>query len=387
MKVMFYVQHLLGIGHIRRAALLSDAMQKQGLDVTVVLGGRDVPGIDFPHASIVRLPQAHVADHHFNPLLDETRNPVDEAWKECRGAALLAAFMDIRPDVLLFEMYPFGRRQFRFELLPLLEAAAGMRPKPLIVSSIRDILVSKPKPGRNQEITDLVHQYFDRILVHADPTFVRLEETFPEARQLGRLIDYTGFITAPDDTDPVISGNDEVIVSAGGGAVGGALLKAALMVKDETALADKTWRFVTGPNLPDEDFNFLQNQNVSGVIIERYRPDLPQMLGNCSLSISQGGYNTIMDLLRGKAKAVVVPYDEGGESEQLIRARLLAKRNLVHILESKNLTTTTLVETVQQAIQAKPGSVKDIDTDGAQKAARLIAEYCFPEKKTRGVHA
>ncbi len=51
--------------------------------------------------------------------------PVGERWKAERRAALLAAFRAADPDVLLIEMFPFGRRRFRFELLPLLEAARG----------------------------------------------------------------------------------------------------------------------------------------------------------------------------------------------------------------------------------------------------------------------
>ncbi|MGY9107127.1 MAG: glycosyl transferase, partial [Alphaproteobacteria bacterium] len=47
-KVFFYVQHLLGIGHSMRAALLTRAMTEAGLEVTLVNGGEptnlDDPG-------------------------------------------------------------------------------------------------------------------------------------------------------------------------------------------------------------------------------------------------------------------------------------------------------------------------------------------------------
>ena len=39
-RIFFYVQHLLGIGHVRRAALLARGMVERGIDVCVVLGGR-----------------------------------------------------------------------------------------------------------------------------------------------------------------------------------------------------------------------------------------------------------------------------------------------------------------------------------------------------------
>ncbi|MCH8110355.1 MAG: glycosyl transferase, partial [Proteobacteria bacterium] len=42
-RVFFYVQHLLGIGHLRRAATITRAMAARGLDVTVASGGSEIP--------------------------------------------------------------------------------------------------------------------------------------------------------------------------------------------------------------------------------------------------------------------------------------------------------------------------------------------------------
>ena len=42
-------------------------------------------------------------------------------------------------------------------------------------------------------------------------------------------------------------------------------------------------------------------------------------LDRAALSISQAGYNTVMNLLRAKVPAIVVPYDEGEETEQIFR--------------------------------------------------------------------
>ena len=42
--------------------------------------------------------------------------------RNSRRTALLSLADEVDPDILLLETYPFGRRQFRFELLPLLDA-------------------------------------------------------------------------------------------------------------------------------------------------------------------------------------------------------------------------------------------------------------------------
>ena len=82
--------------------------------------------------------------------------PVDAAFQTRRRDLLLAAFADFRPDVVIIEAFPFGRRQVRFELLPLLDAVAAARPRPLLVCSLRDILQERSKPGRDEESVALV---------------------------------------------------------------------------------------------------------------------------------------------------------------------------------------------------------------------------------------
>ncbi|MFQ5954296.1 MAG: glycosyl transferase, partial [Kiloniellales bacterium] len=122
-RLLIYVQHLLGIGHLRRATTLAHGFAAAGLEVTLISGGFPVPGLDLSGLGFVQLPPTRAADEHFKALLDEHDRPVDEAWKARRRELLLAAFDRVRPDVLLFELFPFGRRQLRFELDPLLEHA------------------------------------------------------------------------------------------------------------------------------------------------------------------------------------------------------------------------------------------------------------------------
>ncbi|MEO6624419.1 MAG: hypothetical protein ABIN37_06265, partial [Burkholderiaceae bacterium] len=122
-RVLFYVQHLLGIGHYKRAATLVDALTRSGLEVTMVSGGHPVPALPVNAARVVQLPPAGAADLSFRTLLDAQGQAVDDAWKARRAALLLEAFNQADPHALVIELFPFGRRQMRFELLPLLEAA------------------------------------------------------------------------------------------------------------------------------------------------------------------------------------------------------------------------------------------------------------------------
>ncbi|MBT5241732.1 MAG: glycosyl transferase, partial [Rhodospirillaceae bacterium] len=178
-RVLFYVQHLMGVGHQMRAAAVTQELVKAGFDVTYVSGGMPVPGLDLGGASFEQLPPCKAADSSFQALVDETGNPVDASWRESRKESLLNLFAHVRPNVLITETFPFGRRLMRFELDSLLKRAAQTTPKPLIAASIRDILEPKSTPERYDEIADKIEHWYDAILVHGDPNLVPLEATVP----------------------------------------------------------------------------------------------------------------------------------------------------------------------------------------------------------------
>ena len=181
-RVLFYVQHLLGIGHLRRAATITRALQRAGLSTTLVSGGHRITGVELAGANFVQLDPVRAQDESFKTLVNVDGIVIDDAWKARRRDALQKVWRETKPHILMFELFPFGRRQMRFELLPLLDAALSDPDRPLIVSSVRDILVGQQKPERQAEMRDLIAKYFDRVLVHGDPGLIPFDRTFPFAR-------------------------------------------------------------------------------------------------------------------------------------------------------------------------------------------------------------
>ncbi|MCO5732360.1 glycosyltransferase family protein [Rhizobium sp. SSA_523] len=368
-RVFFYVQHLLGIGHLVRASRIAVAMQQSGLDVTMVTGGNRIEG--FPDKTVrhVELPAILASNSAFSGLADAQGSPVDDTYKARRVDALLSAFHEIKPDAVLIEAFPFGRRQMRFELLPLLEAIRTARPRPLLFSSVRDILQENRKPGRDEETAQLVEDDFDGVLVHGDPAFVRLEDTFPLAARITGKVHYTGLV-APEPPVPAADRFD-IVVSAGGGAVGAQLIGAAI---EAQALLDdaRSWCLITGPNLPAEEFDRLSRQTPAHVTLVRFRPDFPGLLANASISISQAGYNTVCDVLRTGVLSVLVPFASGGETEQTVRAQKLEAMGLAQVVREEELSGSKLARAVSLAGQSRRSKPPGIGLSGAQDTARLI---------------
>ena len=371
-RIAVYVQHLLGIGHLRRAAALASALAHAGADVLVLSGGVTVADVDFGQARVTQLPPCLAADSVFSALLDETGRCIDSEWKDRRRQLLLKEMGAFEPHALIIEMYPFGRRQFRFELLPLLYWAQNA--KLLVVSSVRDILVDKGRDDRVLEAADLVRRYFDLVLVHGDPRLVPFERTFPRAGAIADKLHYTGYVVEK----PALAGaadrsNGEVLISAGGGAVGGPLFKLALAARRLCVLKERRWRFVAGRNLPEADFGLLQEaaRIDPGIVVDRFRADFTSLLATCHVSLSQGGYNTVMELLALRTPAVIVPFADGQESEQALRATLLAERGALDVLEADSLDPALLAATLTR--RARTGALAiNLDLDGARRSADIV---------------
>lgn len=360
-RVFIYVQHLLGIGHLKRAATLAQALRAYGFEVILASGGAPVDGI-----AVLQLPPASSPD--FRQLIDENGKPVDEAWKRRRRDALIQAYCKASPDVLLIELFPFGRRQMRFELIPLLDAAKAGPRRPLVVCSVRDLI--QPNPAREQEAAERFERYFDRLLVHGDPRIATFERTFGQAPRLGSRLFYTGYVVEETPREHIDVGKDEVLVSAGGGAVGRRLLETALEARALTSLRDRTWRILAGPNAKDMD-----SLKGEGVIVERARDDFTLRLRNCVVSVSQAGYNTVMETLQAGARAVLVPFAAGGESEQTLRAKLLVGRGLAQMVEEHELTPVTLAAAIERARASPRPACAAVDLGGARRSAELLREW------------
>jgi len=378
---LLYVQHLLGIGHLVRAGALARGLEAAGIRVVLVSGGMPVPVLDIGVgvSRFEQLPPVRAADETFKNLVDETGNSVDDAWRARRRERLLAIFHRERPDIVITELYPFGRRQMRFEIEPLLERARTLREQaglPVIASSVRDILVPPAKAERTDEIIERVRHYYDLVLTHGDGEVIPFERSFTRAGDIAGITRSTGYVVGPVPArqGPGAPGYDEVIVSAGGGAVSEDLLQAAIGARALCDLRERVWRVLIGHNYAEAAFLTCRAAAPPGVLVERARSDFTQLLANCALSISQGGYNTVTEILATGARAVCLPFAGGRESEQTLRCRLLAERGVLQVVERDVLCAEQVALAVGRALKSQPDQGHVVNMDGAARSAALLLE-------------
>ena len=376
--LLFYCQHALGLGHLVRSLSLAEALAEH-FDVVLLNGGRFPEGANAAAGvRVINLPPlGH--DASFNLVSHDPAYSVGEAMS-ARPRIILDALEITAPAVVLVELFPFGRKKFEFELLPLLDAVQSMgAERPAVVCSVRDILVGRQsqQARHDERAAGLANRYFDAILVHSDPRFATLEETFRPATPMTVPVHYTGFVTGSATPVEVAPGDRlrRVLVSAGGGMVGGPLFESVVEAHRRWHAAGLTTTVLAGPFAPEPVWSWLQNQaeHLDGFEAIRYLPDLRTEMARSAVTVSQCGYNTTMDILRARVPAVVVPFAEGGEDEQRKRAERLADLGVLRCLAPEDLDADRLADAVLAAASTTPAMVS-LALNGRERSARILAD-------------
>lgn len=372
-RAMIVVTHLLGVGHLARMAAVGRALVAEGWDVTLVSGGRPVPTARIDGCALVQLPPVHCVGTDFRTLIAEDGSVADAAYLAHRREALLEAFDACRPDALIVELYPFGRRALADEFEALLERARTSDPRPAILSSIRDVLNPPSRPERADQALERLARSFDGVLFHGDAAVVPLKASWPTPPALERRLIETGYVHDGDagNANGGEDGREEIVVSGGGSAASLPLCRAAIQAAH--LLREHRWRLLVGHGVPAAEFEALQASAPPHMLVERARPDFPALLARSALSISQSGYNTVLDLAAAHARAILVPFSAGNEQEQTIRAGELARRGLAAVLETQGLDGAGLAHEAARLLASPRPDWSAIHAGDAKRTANEIA--------------
>jgi predicted glycosyltransferase len=290
---------------------------------------------------------------------------------------LLSLLEEFAPDAFLVELFPFGRKRFAFELIPAIEKVRSGAVPATVICSLRDILVMKSNQAAHEaRVSEMVNQYFDHILVHGDPRFQLLEETFSRVADLRCPVEYTGFVvqrTAESELASLALPREPfLLVTIGSGRYrnGHKLIEAVLHA---APLLDRRIVVFAGPFIPEEVFKRLWGiaEAQPNVQFERYTPDLLPYFERADLSISMGGYNTVMNILTTGSHAIVFPYTANDDQEQFIRAEKLHALGVIEMIHPDDLEPRRLARIVGTVLARTPAE-PNWQMDGADHSARVV---------------
>jgi predicted glycosyltransferase len=315
----------------------------------------------------------------FKKLLTDQNTVADAAFLQTRQAIAVKTVQDMQPDVVITELYPFGRRSLAKEFVALLEAANALTPRPVVLSSVRDILEPPSKISKAGDTRELLKQFYDGVLVHSDEELTTFDVSWPVTNDVKSMLRYTGYVApAAPVADNDVPGAGEIIVSTGGGSIGQELYECAIAAAKRSPLR---WRLLIGG--ADKDARVAELQALADdptIIIEAVRPDFRQMLLKAEATVSMCGYNTALDVLQTGVPTVFVPFSDAGEVEQTLRARALASQPGIEVLSSVDLTPESLLSELKRVLAHGRRAPTEMRMDGAAGSVR-IAKEMLAEKR------
>lgn len=384
-RVSIYSQDSLGLGHLRRNILIGGAFLKTTKDSNVLLFA------DSPVAPFFTLPER--MDHIKLPSIrkvsagcwEATRLRIDEGeLVELRANLLRDALLNFRPDLLLVDHMPGGAQG---ELLPALKVLTQRYPKSCVVLGLRDILDAPEVTQRVWESDgayDAVRRYYNRILIYGSSEMFNTCSTYCLPVPLDGT-HYCGYVVkqgpvkcakAVRQAARVAKGRF-IFVSAGGGGDGQLLMQTYVRaVRTLGPRGDFATLMAVGVNAPP-DFASELAAEARGLPIRivSYVDDSSSCIAAADLVVCMAGYNTLSEVLYLKKKALVIPRS-GPSAEQTTRARLLAERQLIDVLDPANLSPVNLAQRLVEDLERGDYPLADraLPMDGATQAASRLAE-------------
>ena len=184
----------------------------------------------------------------------------------------------------------------------------------------------------------------------------------------------TGF-TPPEDREALRAelgyrpGERICLVTVGGSGVGTPLLRrvAAAFPLAEKAVPGLRMIAVTGPRIDPASVPVPD-----GVEVRGYVPDLYRHLAACDLAVVQGGLTTTMELVAARRPFIYVPLARHFE-QQIHVAHRLAQYSAGRRMDYAAMDPEYLAEAMAAEIN-RPVDYRPVETDGAARAAALLAE-------------
>lgn len=366
-RLAFYCQHLLGVGHLTRSFAIANGLVRD-FDLVFIQGGPDIGRKPVDAIRLIELTPLQMRESDSSLYDPKNEISVEDVFQQ--RAKLLSEIAEEAFDFLVIELFPFGRKKFKAEILPFIQQMRDRNPNLKVICSLRDILVEKDDyKKRDPKIAQLVNEYFDFVFVHSDPKVLALDATFSEAAAIQSKTIYTGFVTEKRQSFPKAENSKQILVSQGGGVVGRELLEAFAALVEP--MSDYQFLFSLGPNAPKDLRARLCEiaGNSTNYRVVDFLHNFEEELSRSCLSASLSGYNTVMNLLNCRIPALVYPYL--ANREQSLRAQAIAKYGYLSVLSSGDLRPEVLRSRVEFQLE-KSYPESDLQITGVENTAELL---------------
>ncbi len=385
-QMVIYSHDTFGLGNIRRMLAITEYLLNKIPDLSILL----ITGSPMIH-------NMHLPKNRFDylklPVIGRTSNGEYVAKKlgtnfddlvKLRSQLIKMAVSNFNPDVMIVDKKPRGIAD---ELHATLDMIHHNMPATSVVLLLRDIL-DDPKVTRriwlkNRYFQSIARYYHSVLVMGSKKVFdVCQEYDFPV--HIADIVQFCGYINRnhifSKITTPLLFndvGKPKILVTVGGGEDGFVTLNHFIKGLTKHARNEKfSTLIVTGPEMSQQYRGEIQNkgEHLRHVQVVDYTPDLMAHMQAANLIVSMAGYNTIVEILAMKKRAIIIPRIKP-VLEQLIRAERMDKLGLLKCIHPDKLSSEYLINEVAVQLAHSDPATKTFDTlnfDGLRNLTRVI---------------
>jgi len=394
MRLMVYSHDTFGLGNIRRMLAICTHLQATipDLSVLIVSGSpmlhsfRVLPGIDYIKLPCLKRTEEGDLGVRFLDL------EVEQVVR-LRRELILSTVVSFEPDVVLVDKRPDGLAK---ELEPSLRYIKCNLPRTRTLLVLRDILDAPEVTAAEwvkRGYQNVVQWYYDGVLVLGEQRIFDVCTEYRFSRALCRKVRYCGYV----ERDPparsraavraelgVAEGENLVLVTAGGGEDGYALMSTYVETAEEVSRKFSTRSLmVAGPELIPARASALRTaaQHRDDIQVIEFTDDMMSYMNAADVVVSMAGYNTICELLTLRKRAVLVPRVKPVQ-EQKIRAERIAELCGFQIIHPNHLNARALGRAIGEQIRALCSGAEapaGVDLDALPRITEVLSGVGVPD--------
>jgi len=392
LRIALYSHDTMGMGHMRRNLLISQALSHSSLQVSILMitGARQASAAEMPPGvDCITLPALRKESNgcYLSRSLDI---PIQDLAK-IRAQMIRTSIAAFNPDVLIVDNVPRGA-------LAELDATlrdVRQRGHTRCVLGLRDVLddpehvKAEWSKAQNEQT---IRAYYDKIWIYGDPNVYNAVQEYQLADDIADKVSFTGYFDRrvqyePRNDTAAIKSRTElglceghfILCMVGGGQDGCRLTEAFAVAK----LPEGSFGvIITGPFMPAETRAKLHNiaAKRTDLRVLEFVSEPRQFLNQADTVIAMGGYNVISEILSYEKNALIVPR-VAPRQEQMIRAERLRTLGMVDVMHPDQVTATGLSNWLINSIRSenKPSVHSKFDFNGLSRLPALITEVCDHE--------
>ncbi len=386
-NILMYSHDTYGLGHIRRTMSIAGHLRASDVNVLILTGSPIAGRFPFPeNVDFVRIPGMIKQTNDEYRSLSIRIDP--EHALNIRKAIIGATTRTFRPDLFIVDKEPLGLKK---EVLPTLQWLKEHSPATRTVLGLRDIMDDRETvraDWRHKDVYRHLEELYSEIWVYGRQEIYDAAEEYALPPAIRSKLHFTGYLprrvasgkAAAKTRKKFCVGRGEwmIVVTAGGGGDGYAMMETYLAMHEEKEMNGIRSVLITGPFMPRQQRRQLARRaRPFRVKVVPFYPRMEEVFAAADLVVSMGGYNTVCEILSQKTPFLIIPR-ETPRREQLLRATAFRRQGLVDFLPWPELGVDSLHARIMPMLERLPRyreAIARFPLDGISCIKERLAEF------------